>query len=72
MATYYITKGTVRGSCGHRHETIKAAYECMTKDRDLYAQSGGHSDRVIMAVDENERALDRMETVQFSDLQKKG
>jgi hypothetical protein len=71
MSTYYITKGSVRGSCGHRHETIKAAYECMMKDHDLYAQSGGRSDRIIMAVDEHERSLDKMETVQFNDIQKK-
>ncbi len=66
--TYFTTKGKIRGSCGHRHETVKAAHECLMKDQNLYKQSGGHSDRIVIAVDEHERPLDKMEEVEYKDI----
>lgn len=29
----YTTEGSVRGTCGHTHRTIEAAYACAARDR---------------------------------------
>lgn len=48
--TKYTTLGTVRGSCGHNHKTIQAAYNCLRKDqKDVNSLGGGaYSDRIIV------------------------
>ena len=47
MATVYTTRGITRGSCGHRHKTIKLALSCVERDRD---ECGGITDRQVIGV----------------------
>ena len=51
--TFYHASGSVRGSCGHMHRTIVAAYRCAQRDvRDCHALGGGaYSDRVVARTD---------------------
>lgn len=53
MSSYYIARGSVRGSCGHKHRTIAAAQTCCEKDqRDCRSLGGGaYSDRSVTPVD---------------------
>jgi hypothetical protein len=50
MSTYYITDGSVRGDCGHRHRTMRTAHKCLLRDRDGCQSQGGYSDRDIYRV----------------------
>ena len=47
---YYITRGSVRGQCSHKHNTMKGAIKCLDMDCKGCASQGGYSDRRIMAV----------------------
>lgn len=51
MPTVYTTTGPVRGSCGHRHRSIKAARACLDADAHDCQRAGGYSDRAIRAVE---------------------
>lgn len=54
MTIKYTTRGSVRGGCGHKHNTIAAAQRCCERDqRDCASLPGGksYSDRVIRRVD---------------------
>lgn len=46
----YTTIGSVRGTCGHNHRTIAAAYRCCQRDHNACAGLGGgaYSDRYIV------------------------
>lgn len=46
----YTTSGSVRGSCGHNHKTLGAAYDCLLRDRSGCRSQGGYSDRRIFRV----------------------
>jgi hypothetical protein len=48
---YYITKGPIRGPCGHKHRTISYAYHCLARDIQSAEKDGTSSDRRIYAVD---------------------
>lgn len=69
MTTYYIAKGSVRGSCGHKHKTAKAAYECCQSDAKGIAKNypgsfptRAYSDRKVIAVEDGqERPLTEAE-----------
>jgi hypothetical protein len=63
MATTYTTRGAVRGCCGHNHQTIKAAYQCVMKDRSLCSQKRRESDRYVCRADGN--AFTEIEMDQF-------
>jgi hypothetical protein len=54
MATY-STYGSVRGCCGHRHNTIDAAEACLAKDQDGCRSQRGYSDRSVVEVDDQGR-----------------
>lgn len=41
---YYDTYGAVRGSCGHRHRTIAAAWACLARDRRGCERASGYDD----------------------------
>lgn len=45
----YTTTGSVRGCCGHHHLTLKAAFDCLERDKRACAKLGGgaYSDRII-------------------------
>ena len=45
--TTYTTIGSVRGCCGHKHRTIKAAVDCIKRDQSGCAIQGGYSDRDV-------------------------
>jgi len=47
----YTTWGPVRGDCGHRHHSIRAAERCLASDRQGCASQGGSSDREIWVLD---------------------
>lgn len=51
MPTVYTTTGPVRGSCGHRHRTPKAALACLADDHRDCQRAGGYSDRVLRAIE---------------------
>jgi hypothetical protein len=48
---YYVTIGSVRGECGHRHKTLAAAQRCLERDMEGCAMQGGYSDRRVVAVE---------------------
>jgi hypothetical protein len=47
----YTTAGSVRGQCGHLHETTTLADRCLARDRAGCAIQGGYSDRQIARID---------------------
>lgn len=54
--TYYEARGSVRGACGHKHQSEKAAHACAQKDqRDCARLPGGnsYSDRVAQKVSDS-------------------
>lgn len=58
MATTYTTRGSVRGSCGHKHRTMAAAVRCLMADQSGCRNNGGYSDRVVRVTDDDgERML---------------
>jgi hypothetical protein len=64
MNTYYTTRGSVRGSCGHHHQSVATAQACLDRDEAdcAGAGTGCYSDRRIVAVDDDgERDLDETE-----------
>ena len=44
----YTTKGDVRGCCGHRHMSLREAYNCLRRDQKGCASQGGYSDRKVL------------------------
>ena len=48
--TTYTTYGSVRGGCGHRHKTIRAAEHCLDRDQRGCSSQGGYSDRSVCEV----------------------
>lgn len=48
----FSTYGSVRGCCGHRHETRQAADKCLAKDQAGCKSQGGYSDRSVVLVDD--------------------
>ena len=44
-ALYFISWGSIRGACGHKHRTHAAAYQCSKDDREGCKSQGGYSDR---------------------------
>ncbi len=55
MSNYYAAIGSVRGWCGHRHQTEATAERCADKDqRDVKHGHGGHaySDMRVYEVEE--------------------
>lgn len=47
----YESSGSVRGSCGHRHRSIRMAYLCLCADRLGCRMQGGYSDRDVSRCD---------------------
>jgi hypothetical protein len=52
MKRAYVTEGSVRGRCPHKHRTLEAAERCLANDRAGCHQQGGYSDRQIMALED--------------------
>ena len=50
----YITKGSIRGCCGHQHGSLKTAVQCLRSDRVGCSRHGGYSDRQIERADGDE------------------
>lgn len=51
---YYITRGSVRGSCGHKHRSIETAAKCVKRDMGSCNSQGGYSDRYVYKIEEGE------------------
>jgi hypothetical protein len=51
--SHYTTRGSVRGSCGHRHETPESAERCRSRDAADCRKAGGYSDRGVLRVLDN-------------------
>ena len=50
MIVRWVAFGAERGLCGHRHETVVAAWRCAAgDDRDRQRAGRGHSDRTVHA-----------------------
>jgi hypothetical protein len=47
----YKAKGSVRGSCGHKHRSIGAALRCAQRDNRDCHRVGGYSDRTVVRCD---------------------
>lgn len=43
----YTTSGPVRGTCGHKHRSIRTALDCLERDARSCRAAGGYSDRSI-------------------------
>lgn len=52
--TYYTTRGSVRGSCGHKHRSIDTAAKCVKRDMGGCKGQGGYSDRSVAKVEDGE------------------
>jgi hypothetical protein len=50
---YWITRGPVRGQCGHKHRTEAGAHRCRHADARACRSVRGYSDRWTMAVHKN-------------------
>lgn len=48
----FITEGSVRGNCGHRHRTLSGAVRCLERDSSGCHSQGGYSDRNLYEVTE--------------------
>lgn len=55
MTTYFTTRGSVRGCCGHKHRTIEAALRCLKSDQSGCASQGGYSDRQLIPVEDGQK-----------------
>lgn len=53
MTEKFTTTGPVRGTCGHKHRSMKTAVECLKRDIRGCASQGGYSDRRVVAIDED-------------------
>ena len=53
----YTTSGKVRGCCGHQHQTVELAVECLLADQEGCAMQSGYSDRRVFAVEDGEMRL---------------
>lgn len=54
MATIYTLTGSVRGNCGHKHRTLRAAANCSVDDQKACKAAGGYSDRQLRVIDDGE------------------
>ena len=48
----YTLTGSVRGNCGHKHETIMAAAKCSVQDQRGCKSQGGYSDRDLRVIED--------------------
>lgn len=64
MADFYTTDGSVRGSCGHKHRSIRTAFNCLAEDHAGCVGQGGYSDRRIVRVDGKELSDDEFYEVE--------
>ena len=48
---YYTNWGSVRGGCGHLHQSERTARACLAADRRDCKQAGGYSDRLVFAIE---------------------
>lgn len=64
--TAYMTRGSVRGNCGHTHWTLSGAARCLENDSKGCVHQGGYSDRQIVRADGehlNEAEIDFLESI---------
>lgn len=47
----YTTWGSVRGDCGHVHQTEASATVCLIKDQKGCLKNGGYSDRRVRKIE---------------------
>ena len=52
--SYWTCKGSVRGTCGHKHKAVRTAFACLQDDAARCRQQGGYSDRKIIGVEDGE------------------
>lgn len=50
----YTTHGSVRGCCGHVHQTMRTAEQCAARDQRGCASQRGYSDRRVVCVGEDD------------------
>ena len=54
MNATYTTKGSIRGSCGHQHRSVRTAVECVAMDQAACKSQHGYSDRRVVNGDGSE------------------
>lgn len=60
----YSTQGSVRGSCPHKHRSLRTALLCVQKDQKGCASVGGYSDRRVVHFDGSPLTETEAETLQ--------
>ena len=55
--SYYSVRGSIRGDCGHHHQSLKTANQCLCNDRQGCSAQGGYSDRSIVFVDDSNQKV---------------
>jgi oxalate decarboxylase/phosphoglucose isomerase-like protein (cupin superfamily) len=55
--TTYITRGSVRGQCSHKHRTVSGALKCLERDQSGCHEHGGYSDREVYEVTDGEAKM---------------
>lgn len=63
--TIYETEGEIRGSCGHRHRSIRTAVKCILRDAAWCRNQGGYTDRHVVRMDRKELSDDEEETLRI-------
>lgn len=66
--TQYTAKGSIRGSCGHRHKHIHTAVQCAQVDQKDCSKVGGYSDRTVVRCDGEPLTVEEWDEIQFYDL----
>ena len=61
----YHAIGSVRGSCGHRHRSLRTACKCLRKDELDCESVGGYSDRHIERTDETDLSEYDLDFIRF-------
>ena len=65
-ATTYTARGRVRGSCGHKHRSIRTAAICVRRDYVGCERQGGYSDRTVVRTDGEDLSQDEHAEVMFA------
>lgn len=62
-ALTYTTRGSVRGSCGHRHRSLRTTIACLKRDTAGCQAQGGYSDRQALRTDGTDINSDELDYV---------
>ena len=55
MSEYWTCKGSFRGGCGKRHQSLETSHKCIARDHVAVSKHGGRTDRRPVRVEEEEK-----------------